>query len=486
MLPEQRVWMAQELKEQAKVLFEEAVGDEKAEKEWRDHINQKSERTSSDSAGGSAGAMNNVVGVPNSAFIFLKPNVTVTACGYQSNAEVAELVRARLSEAGVAVTEEGLVSGETIKKHGLIDRHYGTIATKALATSPRHLEVTLEQRSAFQQAFGLSWYDALRAKQLINAKEASEEIAGILRRRSEGNRRRVASQEEDKNASAHLSDIWDECTRKLGTVKLGGGFYVGKVLLPLIHVVENVGTTDGREEAVREIKNGNHHEQTDPFRGTDSRVRYVVNGFYLRMREPFVAPSAVVHYFVAQWPCPPALASAKSIPSSTSPLSWLAFREDVLGATDPAVAKIGSLRRSLHDDWKHLGLCAQPGLNTNGIHASAGPFEALVEKMNWVGTVGSNKKCGVLVSIVDGLSAAANPGHSAHAPLSIGADCFGSFLLGGTLSEEKLTAWSGNPIVTFEGNRASLFDLLEVEAEESPLVTPHVLSHVIDLVKILP
>lgn len=54
-------------------------------------------------------------------------------------------------------------------------------------------------------------------------------------------------------------------------------------------------------------------------------------------------------------------------------------------AADPTQAVAGSLRRQILDNWKELGLQSEPNVGDNGVHASASPFEALAERMNWVG-----------------------------------------------------------------------------------------------------
>ena len=38
----------------------------------------------------------------------------------------------------------------------------------------------------------------------------------------------------------------------------------------------------------------------------------------------------------------------------------------MLGATDPAKAEGGSLRRAIYTDWKQLGLAAEPDVGDNG------------------------------------------------------------------------------------------------------------------------
>jgi hypothetical protein len=57
----------------------------------------------------------------------------------------------------------------------------------------------------------------------------------------------------------------------------------------------------------------------------------------------------------------------------------------VLGSTDPTIAAEGSLRKAIFTHWKKMGLATEPNVGDNGVHASASPFEALCERLNWVG-----------------------------------------------------------------------------------------------------
>ena len=66
-------------------------------------------------------------------------------------------------------------------------------------------------------------------------------------------------------------------------------------------------------------------------------------------------------------------------------LSWASFKNDVIGATDPSQANEGSIRKKLLDQWDPLGLPEQPNGTDNGVHASAGPLEALKERLLWCG-----------------------------------------------------------------------------------------------------
>jgi hypothetical protein len=58
--------------------------------------------------------------------------------------------------------------------------------------------------------------------------------------------------------------------------------------------------------------------------------------------------------------------------------AWRGLREDMLGATDPAKAKSGSLRRILLEERQRYGL-AEVNQGLNCAHLSAGPLEAIGE-----------------------------------------------------------------------------------------------------------
>ena len=130
---------------------------------------------------------------------------------------------------------------------------------------------------------------------------------------------------------AEMDKLWAKSKDEGRLVKFGGGFYAGRVQQPI----------------------------------------YVVNGFYMAMREKYTKPPASVHYLVTEW--------------DASKLSWSDFRGRVLGATDPATAESGAIRRQILDSWRLLGLTSKPNVGDNGVHASASPFEAMAERINWVG-----------------------------------------------------------------------------------------------------
>ena len=107
-------------------------------------------------------------------------------------------------------------------------------------------------------------------------------------------------------------------------------------------------------------------------------------------------------------------------------LSWADFRGKVLGATNPAEAEAGAVRRAILDDWKALGLASEPDTGDNGVHASASPFEGLAERLNWLGAT------------VEG-------------------DNFGAAMVAAGVPKATMLEWTTDPIVA----GGSLFDALE-------------------------
>jgi hypothetical protein len=103
---------------------------------------------------------------------------------------------------------------------------------------------------------------------------------------------------------------------------------------------------------------------------TDDHL-YVVNGFYAAMRSKYTSPGSSIYYYTVSW--------------DAAGLSWADFRSKVLGATDPETAKGGSVRSEILQRWETLGLPSRPNVGDNGVHASASPFEALAERLNWLG-----------------------------------------------------------------------------------------------------
>jgi len=129
----------------------------------------------------------------NSAFVFVKPHANTVAA--------QNLVRNKLTQAGILILSESDVSGETIDEKKLIDQHYYAIASKATILPAEEIPVPAAK---FQEAFGESWETVLSEKRACNAMEACAQFG--------------CNAEE-------LDEAWGKAT----VVKFGGGFYCGLV-----------------------------------------------------------------------------------------------------------------------------------------------------------------------------------------------------------------------------------------------------------------
>ena len=99
--------------------------------------------------------------------------------------------------------------------------------------------------------------------------------------------------------------------------------------------------------------------------------------------------------------------------------------------TDPSQGPKGSIRRTILENYKELGLESEPTKGDNGVHASASPLEGLAEKANWLG-------------------------------IDIENDPFGKALLDSGITKAMIKAWSVDPLVNLDdGSQGSIFDTLE-------------------------
>jgi nucleoside diphosphate kinase len=143
---------------------------------------------------------------------------------------------------------------------------------------------------------------------------------------------------------------------------------------------------------------------------------YVLNGFYPSMREIFTADGASILVLLVEF--------------APEHLSWKRFRDEVIGATNPAAADEESIRGLLHDRQDAFGITVS--YRENVIHASAGAFEALCEKSLWL------------------------------PELPLDRDPLWQALDGSGLTFDRLRAWrDANPLLTLDGRTATLLDLLE-------------------------
>jgi nucleoside diphosphate kinase len=154
---------------------------------------------------------------------------------------------------------------------------------------------------------------------------------------------------------------------------------------------------------------------------------YVINGSYPYTRERLLLPDTKMHWYVVSW--------------DERMLTWQDFRNRLIGTENPSDAEEGSLRNAILKDWRSLGLDDVPTAIDNCVHASAGPFEALVERSVWMRRVVVKSKLVYEWRLQD--------------------DLFGKALLLAGGSEELIRDWMQNPVVDIEERRGRVFELLE-------------------------
>ncbi|CAK0788396.1 unnamed protein product [Prorocentrum cordatum] len=98
---------------------------------------------------------------------------------------------------------------------------------------------------------------------------------------------------------------------------------------------------------------------------------FVVNAFLCQQRDSFLKGGEGLLWLVVEFD--PAV------------ISWGKFRSDICGSTNPSKAPEESIRGQFYRHWEALGLDGMPSTMNNAVHASAGPLEALRERLLWTG-----------------------------------------------------------------------------------------------------
>ncbi len=95
----------------------------------------------------------------------------------------------------------------------------------------------------------------------------------------------------------------------------------------------------------------------------------LVNGFHPSQLHYFTAPDHRIVLFLLH-----------------SDTAWKALKNEMVGATYPEKAVPNSIRGALYSDTGRYGLKSVT-IATNGVHLSAGPFEAMFEIVNFMGEI---------------------------------------------------------------------------------------------------
>ena len=473
MLPEQRVWRPLEVKEQATKLLTAAMEDERCQAAWSEHEAGEAAAAAAEAATAEAAVAAAVNGDCNdeakASAVPASPTAAAAAAAVSpkkkaasaakaavkaakplansavlllfpataADATAVALVKRRLADVGgLRVVEEGRVSGETVAKERLVETHLLCAAAKrAESLKPYQLEASPAERKAFEEAFGVGWFDAMQAKALVNAAQAEAELAS------------EAQPGDEVGGNGRLAALAAAGRR----VVLGPDFTVHRIELPPAAVGAAVSTA-GATAGVNGAAGANGAAGTNGTAGAaagnaaGSRVRYVVNAGYGALRGPLVAAGSSVGVLVVEW--------------DAAALPWAYFLRDIVGSAGGdggdgtgGGSGVGSggetLVRLLAD---HHGRSDAAGGTTDGlalattalgVHASASPFAALVEKTGWLAAC---RREGAAVAVGEGRERKGGVlGH-----FSASGDAFGKALLGGSMSEATLRLWGEHdPSVTF-------------------------------------
>lgn len=150
----------------------------------------------------------------------------------------------------------------------------------------------------------------------------------------------------------------------------------------------------------------------------DGKETYIINSFH---------PKQLMHF----------IESKRSIITFTlaGNTDWNIARTDLIGSTNPPVAKDGSIRKELYTNKSTLGL-ADISYSLNGVHLSAGPIEGLIELIRFNSDFENNIK----------------------PPLS-------EFNMGKLLidnfNQKQIEIILSNPDFEYEGKKQSIFDITE-------------------------
>lgn len=152
-------------------------------------------------------------------------------------------------------------------------------------------------------------------------------------------------------------------------------------------------------------------------------VLLLLNAFHPSQLEHFTAPQrAIIVLDVRR--------------AAGEPGDWKTLRTEMLGATKPASANRGSLRRAFLERHAELGIkTISPGFNA--VHFSAGPLEGMVETMRYFNDYANQR------------------------PLDLSMTAFGRLLLDQGLERPDIEWLMTNPPLSAGGRQVPAFDLTE-------------------------
>eukprot|EP00968_Pinguiococcus_pyrenoidosus_P003237 scaffold193_cov255-Pinguiococcus_pyrenoidosus.AAC.6 len=170
---------------------------------------------------------------------------------------------------------------------------------------------------------------------------------------------------------------------------------------------------------------------------------FAINGFYPTMRQKFTSDDASVTVLVVEF--------------NRADCPWKRFRTEVIGSTDPEKAAPGSIRGQIFSRWKELGISRAPNVGDNGVHASAGPLEAIRELKLWAGEAVDASRTPLEVGTCTNMHEGCRVVVASLIPTASQSE----LLKLSNVDEATLQAWLADGEMELNGEQDSAFDLTE-------------------------
>jgi hypothetical protein len=100
----------------------------------------------------------------NKSFFFIKAHGNTPKC--------LALVKETLAAAKIQIDAQGTISAKEIDEGGMIDKHYGTLAERAMNVEPLDLPVWAAKAEAFKKTTGMTPEAAAKSGKLLNLRQA--------------------------------------------------------------------------------------------------------------------------------------------------------------------------------------------------------------------------------------------------------------------------------------------------------------------------
>lgn len=236
---------------------------------------------------------------------------------------------------GFQIIDEKYLKSDELRK--AFDQNFIEISKKAVGIRPSEITLSQFHLELFESKYGIKWKDALEQGLIQNAKTSCE-ILNIT--------------------YEQLNNLWIQSCQSDYMLQISDDCWISLI------------------ERVITLNDGLSNEQ---IRGP---ALFCVNGFYPAMKNKYILTSKSN----GVWCC--------NLVWNDHLMNWKTLIDDVIGISNPQLARESSIRNIIYHEWKDLGLESCPLMEDNSIHVSQSAFEACVERFICFNTPISNDPLG--------------------------------------------------------------------------------------------